>query len=187
MLHLLLQTKKFIPNEFHDSVYEIDFEALYKDGKRIILSDLDNTLISYDEFVPSTKNLEFFAMLEEIGFEIILLSNNIPSRISKYVENLDVIGFANARKPLNIGMKKAFKATSKPYRKDELIVIGDQLMTDVWGANRFGSYSILVNPIKKKTEKWYTKMNRRIEVKMIEKIKSKYNDTFVELGLGQRR
>lgn len=187
MLHLFLKTKKFIPNEFHDTVYEVDFETLYKEGKRLILSDLDNTLISYDEYVPTKENLEFLDRLKKIGFEVILLSNNVPSRINKYCKDLDIIGYANARKPLNIGMRKAYKNASKKYKKDEIIVMGDQLMTDIWGANRFATYSILVNPIKKKTEKWYTKINRRTEIKMIEKIKTKCNDDYRRLQLDQRR
>ena len=65
-------------------------------------------------------------------------------------------------------------------------MIGDQLLTDIWGANRFDAYSILVNPIKKKTEKWYTKINRKTEVKMIERIKNELPDTFNRLGFEKR-
>lgn len=187
MLHRILRVKKFIPNEFHKSVYEIDFEKLYKQGKRLILSDLDNTLISYDEYVPTEENLKLLKELELLGFEVILLSNNIPSRINKYCKDLSIKGYANARKPLNIGMKKAYKNASRKYTKDEVIVIGDQLMTDIWGANRFKTYSILVNPIKKKTEKWYTKMNRKTEVKMLERIKKEHSEKYKNLNLEQRR
>jgi len=187
MIHLLLRTKMFIPNEYHEQVYDIDFNELYRLGYRLILSDLDNTLISYDEFVPNKENIELFQKLEEIGFEIILVSNNIPSRISEYTKHTSIKGFANARKPLNIGLKKAFRSGTRTYQKNEVLVIGDQLMTDVWGANRMGLYSILVNPIKKKTEKWYTKMNRKTEVKMIERIKKEMPDTFERLGLEKRK
>jgi len=187
MIHLLLHSKTFIPNEFHDNVYEIDFEALYKNGKRLILSDLDNTLISYAEKKPTKENIALFEKLEELGFELILVSNNIPSRIETYCEDTHVKGFANARKPLNIGLRKAFHHGKRAYEKSEVIVIGDQLMTDIWGANRMGLYSILVNPIKRKTEKWYTKMNRKIEEKMLLKIEKKHQSEFDRLDLSQRR
>ena len=59
-------------------------------------------------------------------------------------------------------------------------------MTDIWAAKRFKVYSILVNPIKKKTEKWYTKMNRKTEVKMLQKIEKKYSNQFYKLGLDKR-
>ena len=48
MIQHLLKTKKFIPNEFHLTFFDIDFKSLYKSGYRLILTDLDNTLISYD-------------------------------------------------------------------------------------------------------------------------------------------
>ena len=60
MIHLLLRTKKFIPNEFHDSFFDIDFKKLYDDGLRLILSDLDNTLISYDDIKPTKRILDKF-------------------------------------------------------------------------------------------------------------------------------
>lgn len=185
MIHLLLRTKKFIPNEFHTSFFDIDFQKLYNKGYRIILSDLDNTLISYDEEKPTEELIKKFKELEDIGFELVLISNNIPPRINTFIEGTDLKGFANARKPLLIGMKKAFNATELK-ELDKTIIIGDQLMTDIWAANRFGSYSILVNPIKKKTERWYTKFNRRIEVKMLAKIKRKYPNKFNKLQLDKR-
>ena len=186
MLHLCLKTKNFIPNEYHNSVYDIDFEKLYKEGYRLILSDLDNTLISYDQYEPSKENLELIKKVREIGFEIILVSNNIQSRLDKYTKDLDIIGLANARKPLNIGTRKAINLANTKD-KDKIIFIGDQLMTDIWGAKRFGLYSVLVDPIKQKTEKWYTKLNRRTEYKMLDKINKKYPETYKDLKLSQRR
>lgn len=191
MLHKLLRLKQFIPHEFHQTVYDIDLEQLQKQGIKLILSDLDNTLISYDEDVPSMENIDFLKKVKELGFEIVLVSNNRPYRIKKYTDELgkegfDIQGFANARKPLNIGLKKAYKSVKKVYPKEEVVVIGDQLLTDIWGANRFDAYSILVNPIKKKTEKWYTKINRKTEVRMIERIKNELPDTYTRLGLEKR-
>ena len=69
---------------------------------------------------------------------------------------------------------------------DEVVIIGDQLMTDIYGANRFGVYNILVNPLKRKTEKWYTRFNRKIEIKMLEKIKKKNKKEYNELNLSKR-
>jgi len=192
MIHKLLRLKQFIPHEFHESVYDIDLEQLQKQGIKLILSDLDNTLISYDEDMPSQENITFFKKVQECGFEIVLVSNNVAARIEKYTTSLrekgfEINGFANTRKPLNIGLKKAYKSATKVYPKEEVVVIGDQLLTDIWGANRFDAYSILVNPIRKKTEKWYTKMNRKTEVKMIERIKNETPDTYKRLGLEKRK
>jgi HAD superfamily phosphatase (TIGR01668 family) len=185
MIHHVFRTTKFIPSEFHNSFFDIDFNDLYDRGFRYIITDLDNTLISYDEKHP-TKAIEAkFKELKLLGFDLVLLSNNHPPRIATFVKELDVPGIANARKPLMIGMKKAMKAMPGST-KDQTIVIGDQLVTDIYGANRFGVYSILVNPLKKKTEKWYTKMNRKLEYKMIDNIKRKFPEIYQKLGLEER-
>lgn len=185
MIHHFLKTKKFIPNEFHKTFFDIDFNSLYKSGYRLILTDLDNTLISYDESKPTSKLKEKFEELINLGFEVIVISNNVTERINTFLKETTLKGFANARKPLLIGMRRAFNASSIDD-VTKTIIIGDQLMTDIWAANRFGSYSILVNPLKKKTEKFYTKFNRRIEVKMLDKIKNKYPNRYKKLSLDQR-
>ena len=186
MIHLLLRTKKFIPNEFHDSFFDIDFKKLYDDGLRLILSDLDNTLISYDDIKPTKRILDKFEELTKMGFEVIVISNNVPSRIDVFLEGLDYKGVGNARKPFLFGLRKSLRLASKHYSHKETVIIGDQLMTDVYCANRFNSYSILVNPLARKTEKWFTKINRKIEVKMLEKIKRNYFDEYKKLSLDKR-
>lgn len=186
MIHKLLKTKKFIPSEFHDKFFDIDFNELYQKGLRVILTDLDNTLITYEEFVPTEKIINKFDELRKIGFEIFIISNNHPPRINKFLNGTDYKGIGDAKKPLSIGIKKALKLSDKSYLLDEIVIIGDQLMTDIYAANRYGVYSILVNPLKRKTEKWYTRLNRKIEVKMLEKIKKKNNDKYVELNLSKR-
>ncbi|GEM_PF-39898 len=187
MIHLLLRTKRFIPNEFHNSFFDIDFKELYNNGLRLVLTDLDNTLISYDEDKPTTQIIEKFKEMNRIGLEVIVISNNVPARITTFLEGTDYKGVGNARKPLLIGIRKALKSADKKYSHKEIAIIGDQLMTDVYCANRFHAYSILVNPLKKKTEKWYTKFNRKIELKMLEKIKRKNNDIYQKLSLDERR
>lgn len=185
MIHLLLKTTQFIPSEFHHSFFEIDFESLFKQGYRFIITDLDNTLISYDESLPTNEIRQSFTQLKDMGFSIVLLSNNHTNRIDVFCEALDVDGYANAKKPFKSGFQKAFDSMPQAD-KSKTVIIGDQLMTDIWGANRFGCYSILVNPLKKKTEKWYTKINRKIEQKMIQKIKDNYSKKYNDLKLQER-
>ncbi|MBN2604672.1 MAG: YqeG family HAD IIIA-type phosphatase [Bacilli bacterium] len=186
MIHYLLRTKDFIPKEYHHSFFDIDFVSLYQQGYRLLLTDLDNTLISYAEEIATKRILEKIEELKNIGFEVVILSNNHQPRIDKFVKDLHISGYASAHKPLTSGIKKAVSGCSKQYKKSEIIIVGDQLMTDIWGANRYGSYAILVDPIKAKTEKWYTKLNRKIEENMINKIKRKESEIYKELSLDKR-
>ncbi len=186
MIHKLLKTKKFIPNEFHDTFFDIDFNKLYQKGYRVILTDLDNTLVTYEEYIPTEKIMNKLDSIRNIGIEVFIMSNNHPPRIDKFLEGTDYLGIGDAKKPLKSGIKRALKLSKNQYSVNEVVVIGDQLMTDVYGANRFGAYNILVNPLKRKTEKWYTRLNRKIEVKMLEKIKRKNIKEYNELNLSKR-
>lgn len=186
MIHKLLKTIKFVPSEFHATFFDIDFDMLYQKGYRVILTDLDNTLITYEELLPTDKIISKLDSIRKIGFEVFIISNNHPPRIDKFLDGTDYLGIGSAKKPLKTGIKRALKLSDNEYFLDEVVIIGDQLMTDIYGANRFGAYSILVNPLKRKTEKWYTKFNRKIELKMLEKIKKKYNKEYNELNLSKR-
>ncbi len=183
MIHLLLKTKQFIPDDFQPSVFDIDFQYWYDQGKRLIISDLDNTLISYEEEGPTQSVLGLFEHLEDMGFEVVIMSNNVPKRMELFISGLEIKGVANARKPLTRNIKKELVN----HELDEVLLIGDQLMTDVWAAKRLGTSVVLVNPIKRKTEKWYTRLNRKIEVKMLQKIKRKFPKKYDELNLNERR
>lgn len=186
MIHKLLKTYKFIPDEFHDTFFDIDFKELYQKGYRVILTDLDNTLITYEESKITDKILKKLDSLEKIGFELFIVSNNHQIRIDAFLEGTSYSGIGQARKPLTSGIKKALKLSEREYFLDEIVIIGDQLMTDVYGANRYGAYSVLVNPIKRKTEKWYTRFNRKIESKMLKEIETKYKEKYNELNLSKR-
>lgn len=186
MIHKLLKTKKFIPSEFHKTFFDIDFDTLYQQGIRLILTDLDNTLISYDETLPTKEIDDLFDTLQNKGFEIIIVSNNIQPRVDVFCKGLDIKGFANMRKPLIFKFKKIIKQTLRSYQNNEIVIIGDQLMTDIYAANRLKIRSILVNPLKKKTEKWYTKLNRTIEYKKLDDIKNKYPEAYIKLKLEER-
>lgn len=186
MIHYFLNYKKFIPNDHLDHVFDIDFKALYQSGIKLLLIDLDNTLIPYDESEPNEALTEFFNALKAIGFETIIVSNNHYDRIKRFADKAEVLFVSSAKKPTKLGFKKALKKASKVYKKEEICVIGDQLMTDIFGAKRLGLNAILVTPIKKKSEKWYTKLNRIAEEKMFAKIKKKEPTLYDDLKLGDR-
>jgi len=166
----ILQIKNFIPFDCKMSIFDIDYSKLYDEGRRIILFDLDNTIISYDISQADLKISSLFNNIKEIGFEILILSNNREKRVKDFAEQLNLKYVHMAKKPLKGGYKKALKqVTFHDYQ--ELISVGDQIMTDVFGSNRMHIDCILVPPIKQKTEKWYTKLNRRMETLVLKKIK----------------
>lgn len=180
MIEYFVDIKKFIPDEYQTTIYDIDFKKLYDNGKRLIITDLDNTLISYKETHPTKDLISWKNDLIEMGFEIIICSNNHRQRVENFSKELGVDFVYSAHKPLLGGLKKALKKAKRKYKKEEVIEIGDQLMTDQYGSARLRLYTIMVKNIDPKTEIWTTRFNRRLENKILKRIKKKYNDLYNE-------
>lgn len=160
---------KYIPTSLAKSVYEIDFVTLYDKGKRVILFDLDNTLATYDDITPTAKQLELNQKLKQIGYQIYIISNNHDKRVKLFTQEFVVDGYlVHARKPFT--KKLAAYIDQNKLLKATIILIGDQLVTDIACANKLGLDSILVKSISRSTEKWYTKINRSREKAIIKKI-----------------
>ncbi len=178
MIFEILSIKNYIPYKSVKKVQEIDFEELYRQGKRVVLSDLDNTLISYAHSTPNEEMTEFIRKIQQIGFEVIIISNSPASRVNKFLTALELKGVAYARKPLKFGMNEAISYIN--WEKEDMVFLGDQLMTDVLVGNRLGIDTYLVDALEKKSEKWYTKFNRRLERIVVKRIKKKYKKEYNE-------
>ena len=174
--------KKFIPTYVYKSIYDINFKELYDSGIRLILTDLDNTLISYAETMPNEKLFEFKKMIEDMGFEFILVSNSRKGRVDTFSKAFNIRCQKFSTKPLKRGIKKAIKMANKKYNKSEIMLMGDQLMTDILGANRMKIKSCLIFPVDKSTEHKGTRFNRWFEQFFLNRLKNskKYKDIYNE-------
>lgn len=140
---------KLYPKEYVTSPYKIDYKVFYNKGFRGVLFDIDNTLVGHnDDADENTINL--FISLKNLGFDICLLSNNREERVKRFNKNLNLKYIHKAGKP----SRKAYYDGMKKINcnKNNTIFIGDQIFTDIFGANRAGIYSVLVKPIAKKEE-----------------------------------
>lgn len=139
----------FYPNEWLNSTYEIDFEALYKEGYRGIIFDIDNTLVPHGA-PADERSVELFDRLRRIGFQSMLLSNNKEPRVKMFNDRVHSQYIYKAGKPSRKGYAEAMKRMGTDSQTT--VFVGDQLFTDVWGAKRAGIWSILVKPIHPKEE-----------------------------------
>ena len=89
-------------------------------------------------------------ILKILGFECCLLSNNKEPRVKMFNEEIQVDYIFKANKPSVKNYQKAMELMGTDVTNT--IFAGDQLFTDVWGANRAGIYSFLVKPIHPKEE-----------------------------------
>ena len=149
----------YIPDMYKKSVFDIDYSKLKSIGIKCLVFDLDNTLALIDEEKISPLIKEKLQRLKK-DFKIAIISNNTKKRIMKFCDAFDTFFVPFAMKPLGNGFKKVIKKYS--LTKKEICIIGDQLMTDVWGGKRFGIYTILVDPLGEKDLK-ITTLNRFFE------------------------
>lgn len=182
MITWFIPYKNIIPDDYVSSIFDIDYNKLYSNGKRLILTDLDNTLISYKATEPTDELYKWKSELEGMGFEIIIVSNSGKKRVKHFANMLGIKHVNLSTKPLKRGFKKALKIASTKYKKEEVVVLGDQLLTDVYGAKRMKLSMVLVRAIDNKTERLVTKHNRKNEDKMLKKVcKKNYGLYLVKL------
>jgi HAD superfamily phosphatase (TIGR01668 family) len=169
--------QKCIPHAYYATIFEIPYQKLKEQGIKSLFFDLDNTIIAYDEAELNHKQIAFINDLKK-DFKVLILSNTNFKRVSLAVNKLDIPFIWHAKKPLKMGFNKALKMIDA--KKEETMIIGDQLMTDVFGANRFGIRSILVASVKRKSDRKITKVNRIIEGIFIKKIQKKLPKVYEE-------
>lgn len=153
--------KQFYPYEFIQDVFSIDYKKLYDNGYRALIFDIDGTLVPHgDDSNAQTDAL--FEKIKAVGFKVLLLSNNSEERIQRFNANINALFIAEADKPATKGYLKALEMLEA--EKGEVIVIGDQLFTDVKGANAAGIASILV---KFRLHEGDTKLGKKRRVEQI--------------------
>ena len=151
----------FFPSERAQSVFSIDYQKLYDLGCRAILFDIDNTLVHHGK--DSTPEIdELFRRIHGIGLKTMLVSNNGVERIERFLRNIDSPYIPNADKPSPDNYRRAMELLE--VSPEETIFIGDQLFTDILGANRCGIRSILVDFIRAPNE---TKIGIRRHVEKV--------------------
>lgn len=141
--------KRFYPDMKLNSVYEVDFNRLYKKGIRGLIFDIDNTLVPHG--ADADERIEkLFGELKKMGFKTFLLSNNKLERVKRFNANIRSLYIYKAGKPNAVNYIKAMRMMGTG--KENTVFIGDQLFTDIWGAKKAGISTILLNPIDKKEE-----------------------------------
>lgn len=130
-----------------DSIHQVSGAALERRGIRLLLADLDNTLVPYGVPLPDEGVKAWRDELHAHGVTLFILSNNRhESRPRIFAEGLDVPYIGHAGKPKTPSFVRAMERMG--VTKEQTAIIGDQIFTDVLGGNRAGVTTILVKPIR---------------------------------------
>ncbi|WP_027963503.1 YqeG family HAD IIIA-type phosphatase [Halalkalibacillus halophilus] len=168
---------KFLPNDHVDTVFKLSPEFLKERGIKGVITDLDNTLVAWDRKDATPEVIAWFKELKEAGIKVTIMSNNSKSRVAYFSDPLEIYFISKARKPMQTAFRRAKKEME--LNNDEIVVVGDQLLTDVFGGNRAKLHTVLVVPIVK-TDGFFTKFNRQIERRLMEYFRKKGKLTWEE-------
>lgn len=159
----------FYPDIYAQSIYTINYKKLKKNGIKCLLFDLNNTLVSYDIDYPDDHLREFIFNLEK-NFKVIIVSNSNKNRVRPFKEKLNIDSSFSSKKPFNKKFKKIMNIYN--YKDTEIALIGDQLLTDIYGGNKMNFTTILVNNISE-NEPLHVRFLRHFEKKIIKKFNKK--------------
>ena len=136
----------FAPNYYVQSFKTLNIRKLHEMGIQLLLCDIDNTLVAYDEEVPSQDVVDFIHKLKMNGIEVALCSNSPSSRGKNFGKYLPVSKtYPFSCKPFPFCFKKAMK--DHGLKASQIAILGDQMYTDILGGNIWGLYTILTAPI----------------------------------------
>ncbi len=135
-----------LPWKQANSIFELTGERLAQAGIRLLMADLDNTLCPYAVTEPDEALHAWLGQLKAHGITLFLLSNSRkPLRPAHFAGALGISYLGHAGKPKTSGFFQAMAECG--VAPGECAMVGDQVFTDVLGANRAGVRSILVKPL----------------------------------------
>jgi len=165
--------EKFKPTYRIEKVEKIPFVLLERDNIKGLIFDVDNTIATMGKGITEGC-YKWIKEAKDLGYKICILSNSVNlKKVRKIMLELGVLGLCFAKKPSTKGFEMALNLLD--LKKEEVIMIGDQVFTDVWGANRFGIKSILVKPINKK-EGPFTLLKRPFEKIILKRLEEETDD-----------
>lgn len=162
----------FKPTWLVDSIYQVSPAQLKRHGIKAVLSDLDNTLLAWNDAQKTLKLRKLVNQFRSHRIQLIVISNNTTGRVSKALSGLHISYISWSLKPLPLGILRALKRYH--LKKTQVVMVGDQLLTDVWAANNAHVKSMWVKPLVK-TDQWDTRINRFFERRIKIRLKRKYD------------
>ena len=136
-----------IPQGVYPRITDLDPAALARRGVKLVLADLDNTLVPYQVTEPSPAVAAWKEGLEAQGIRLFLLSNSRkPGRAQAFAQKLGIPFQGHSGKPRKAGYLRAMERMGA--RPEETVMVGDQIFTDTLGANNAGVIPLLVQPIR---------------------------------------
>ncbi|HFI0447319.1 TPA: YqeG family HAD IIIA-type phosphatase [Streptococcus suis] len=166
-----MSLENYMPDFALEKAYDVTVDSLKKHGIKVVFVDLDNTLIAWNNPDGTPEMRQWLYDLRDAGIPVVVVSNNKYERVKRAVEKFGIEFEAFALKPFTFGINRALKRFH--VQPHEVVMIGDQLMTDIRAAKRAGLKSVLVKPLIR-TDSINTQINRWRERRTMKKIIATY-------------
>lgn len=162
----------FVPEYYFKAFNEASAEFLLGIGVKGIVLDVDNTLEPYENPLPGERVKAWLSDLRDNGISAAIVSNNGGERINLFNSELGLPVYYKAKKPFKKNVLNAMRDMGTT--KENTVLMGDQVFTDVWAAHNTGIRAILVPPINDKRD-IFTKFKRLLEKPILKKYKKRNN------------
>lgn len=168
---------KFVPDFIFKKIQDISIDFLNNNKIKALLIDVDETLTIHNSMDINEEVFLWLDLVKSKNIKILLFSNNGDDRVRPFAKKLNLEYIASAKKPMlqNYYLAKNILHESK----ENIACIGDQIFTDIYGANKYNITSIYVFPISKKPNSQFLTFKRMIEkiyIKKYYRLKGKNNE-----------
>ena len=164
-----------IPNTYTKDIYSIDYKTLKQKKMTNLIFDIDNTILKVNSVEIPPKLKKLFSKIDK-DFNICIVSNNKKERVLPVAHILNCNYIFEAKKPNKEAFDKALNILKA--KKENTVMIGDQMLSDIVGANKYGIRTILVDPLENKYD-LKTGTSRVLQNIMMKKIKFKQGNYYI--------
>lgn len=149
------------PDAYYNALGEAPLAAYYAAGYRLLLLDIDNTLMTHGHSSSDPAAGQALSRIRSTGLMPVILSNAKRERAAAVAADLGCPVIGMAMKPGVGGIEAALRLTG--FGREQTLLAGDQLFTDIWAARKAGVAALLVRPISRRGEPIQIRFKRRLE------------------------
>ncbi len=151
---------KLKPDFYFEKITSLDEAFIKENNVKAIVLDVDNTLTTHGSQELAPDITEWLEKTKTLDVSLIILSNNSPERVKPFADKIGV-NFLTGTKPKKSDYKRVLEHLNLPA--ENCVGVGDQIFTDVWGANASNLISVLTKPISTEHETAFIKLKRILE------------------------
>ena len=134
-----------LPNRITDALTDLTPQFLEQEGVKLLMLDFDNTIVPYTTSEPTEQMTGWLKTMQDSGISLCVVSNSHKDRVKTFCKAYGIDCITHANKPFTKGIKVCLARYRIPPQACALV--GDQIFTDVLGANCAGVRSVLVKAI----------------------------------------